>query len=89
MTRTLSRLHCLRVSRVLQSYLDGRIDGLTSRRIRDHLDECRRCGLEADTYRAIIDALARHEQPADAAVDRLRAFGEALLDETRPKRHRS
>jgi predicted anti-sigma-YlaC factor YlaD len=81
-------VHCWHVSRVLQTYLDGHTDDLTSRRVREHLDECRRCGLQADTYRAIIDALARHEQPADEPVDRLRAFGEALL-ETPPERRSS
>jgi anti-sigma factor RsiW len=67
------------VSRVLQPYLDGHADDMTSRRVQGHLDECRRCGLEADTYRAISDALARHEPPTDEAVARLRAFGETLL----------
>lgn len=85
MTRTPSPVRCWRTARVLQSYLDGHTDDLTSRRVREHLDECRRCGLEADTYRAITDALACHERPAEQAVDRLRAFGEALL-ETPPER---
>jgi anti-sigma factor RsiW len=80
-TRKPSPLLCWRVSRVLQSYLDGQTDDLTTRRVREHLDECRRCGLEADTYRAVMNALARHEQPTDAALERLRAFGESLVSD--------
>lgn len=71
MTRKPSPLHCWRVSRVLQSYLDGQTDDLTRRRVREH----------PDTYRAVINALARHEQPTAAARERPRAFGESLLSD--------
>ncbi|AEA23510.1 putative zinc finger protein [Amycolatopsis echigonensis] len=83
--KILSLVQCWQVSRVLQSYLDGQTDDVTSRRIQEHLDECRRCGLEADTYRAITNALTRHDLPTDEVVGRLRAFGEALRD-TPPER---
>jgi anti-sigma factor RsiW len=52
-------VECLRVSRVLQSYLDGVVDEVTARRVARHLERCRRCGAEADTYSAIKAALAR------------------------------
>ena len=70
---------CLQVMRVLQSYLDGHTDEVTARRVANHLEACRRCGLEAATYREIKASLARRAAPPDqAAVDRLQAFGTAL-----------
>ncbi|GAB3488448.1 anti-sigma factor family protein [Amycolatopsis cihanbeyliensis] len=71
-------LRCLRVMRTLQSHLDGEVDEDTSRWVAQHLEECRRCGLEADTYRAISDALAQHRHGDAEAITRLRAFGAAL-----------
>lgn len=73
---------CAEVARVLQSYLDGHVDDLTARRVGRHLEHCRRCGLEAETYQAIKDALARRGRDIDArSLDRLRAFGERLAEE--------
>lgn len=71
-------LRCWHVLRVLQSYLDGEADEVTSREVAEHLEECRRCGLEADTYQAIKHALAHHQRPVDDAVTRLHAFAETL-----------
>lgn len=76
-------LECLRVTRVVQSYLDGVVDEVTARRVAEHLEQCRRCGLEADTYRAIKDALDRREHTPVDAVDRLRAFAEHLTGDGR------
>lgn len=71
---------CLEVGRQLQSYLDGHVDDLTATRLSRHLELCRRCGMKADTYRAIKQSLARRAEPVDPdAVARLRAFGEELL----------
>jgi anti-sigma factor RsiW len=76
---------CLQVMRVLQSYLDGQTDQVTARRVANHLDACRRCGLEASTYREIKSALARQAAPLDdASVARLRAFGSSLIEQTAP-----
>ncbi len=70
---------CMQTMRVLQSYLDGHTDEVTARRVANHLDACRRCGLEASTYREIKAALARKAVPLEqASLDRLRAFGTAL-----------
>jgi anti-sigma factor RsiW len=70
---------CMQVMRVLQSYLDGHTDEVTARRVANHLEACRRCGLEAATYREIKAALARQAAaPDQAALDRLRAFGTSL-----------
>lgn len=74
--------NCMQVARVLQSYLDGQVDDLTARRVRRHLEHCRRCGLKSETYEAIRDAIARRGRHVDAdALDRLREFGERLAEE--------
>ncbi len=72
-------MSCHQVGEVLQQYLDGHIDADRARRIEEHLEECRRCGMEADTYERIKATLAarRPEVPAES-VDRLREFGERL-----------
>jgi predicted anti-sigma-YlaC factor YlaD len=78
-------LECLRVTRVLQSYLDGVVDEVTARRVAAHLEDCRRCGLRADTYAAIKTALARHEPTPPPALTRLREFaGTLATDEADP-----
>jgi anti-sigma factor RsiW len=67
--------------RILQSYLDGHTDEMTARRVAGHLEECRRCGLDAATYREIKASLARRAAPPDRdAVERLRAFGVSLAE---------
>ena len=80
----LSRSGCLRVTRALQGYLDGEVDEATSTIISKHLEECRRCGLEASTYRAIKVAITEagpDVAPVDAnAVERLRRFAEDLSE---------
>lgn len=43
----------------MQSYLDGEVDETTARKVCVHLELCRRCGMLADTYRAIKQAMAR------------------------------
>ena len=72
-------MSCHQVGAVLQEYLDGNIDAERAQRIEEHLDECRRCGLEAETYERIKSTLAtqRPEVPEES-VQRLREFGERL-----------
>ncbi len=86
----LSRSGCLRVTRVLQSYLDGEIDPETSAIVAQHLEECRKCGLEASTYRTIKTAIAQVGDEAAsvdrAAVERLRHFADDLADPPTPGR---
>jgi len=72
---------CMQVMRALQSYLDGQTDEVTARRVANHLEACRRCGLEAATYREIKASLARTASPPELdAVERLRAFGASLAE---------
>lgn len=76
---------CAEVAAVLQQFLDGEVDDVTTQRVRRHLDACRRCGLEAETYTAIKDALARR-RPAveDDTFRRLREFGRELSEPNHP-----
>ena len=72
-------LNCKQVARVLQAYLNGDLDELDTRRVTAHLEDCRRCGLEAATIREIKRALAGRYEPPPDAVARLRAFCEDML----------
>lgn len=76
-----SMASCLRVIRVLQTYLDGELDQHRARRVAAHLETCRRCGLDATTYTEIKQALSRHQQPLPAdTLSRLEAFTERLVE---------
>jgi anti-sigma factor RsiW len=76
---------CLRTSRVLQHYLDGETDDLTAARVAEHLEECRRCGLQARTYQAIKQALRSGSRDVDdLALRRLRAFSHSLAEHDGP-----
>lgn len=83
----LSRSGCLRVTRVLQSYLDGEVDATTSAIVAHHLEECRRCGLEASTYRTIKAAITQAGHEATTvdpdALARLRSFAQDLAEHRR------
>jgi anti-sigma factor RsiW len=70
-------------TRLLQSYLDGETDPVTSRRVWAHVEECRRCGAELSTYWNIKNALSLGTGPEQAAVQRMRDFAESLLQDGR------
>lgn len=74
------QLDCATVGELLQQYLDHEIDEDRGRLIAAHLDDCRRCGLEAETYDRIKHSLAaqRADVPAES-VERLRDFGLSLI----------
>lgn len=76
---------CFRTSRVLQRYLDGEADDLTAERVAEHLDQCRRCGLQARTYQAIKQSLHSGSRDVDdLALRRLRAFHRSLAEHEGP-----
>lgn len=83
--RSPAPLSCLEVAEVLQQYLDDQADDDLARRISAHLDDCRRCGLEADTYRRIKRSLACHRGPVpDDTLERLREFADRLSRDGEP-----
>lgn len=72
-------LDCHQVGEMLQYYLDGEIDAVRDDKIAAHLDACRQCGLEAETYERIRTALAGRRPDVSAeSIARLREFGERL-----------
>lgn len=76
------RLLCPEVGRVLQSYLDDELDEGLSRRVREHLESCRRCGLEAAAYEELKDVLGRRAAPLrPESAQRLRDFASSLVNE--------
>lgn len=84
-------MSCAEVGELLQEYLDDVLDDARAARLAAHLEECRRCGLEADTYRRIKQSLAERrggiDVVADNAIARLRAFGEQLARGEHPHEH--
>ncbi len=77
------RLTCPEVGRLLQRFLDDELDDEAAvDAIARHIDDCGRCGLEAETYERIKVALARRrpDLPVET-VERLRRFGGSLTDE--------
>jgi hypothetical protein len=77
-------LSCPEVGRLLQRFLDDELaDPNAVDAIAGHLDDCGRCGLEAETYTRIKAALAarRPDLPPET-VQRLREFGAGLIDQS-------
>jgi len=73
------RMRCMATMRVLQTYIDGGLDDVAARRVVEHLEDCRRCGLEAEVYTEIKAALGGQDRSFDPrALERLRRFGEQL-----------
>jgi anti-sigma factor RsiW len=76
---TPKQMSCRQVGKVLQTYLDDELDDDAARKVAAHLEDCRRCGLEAETYDALKESLRRGPAGlADEPVARLRDFGERL-----------
>lgn len=79
--RVRDRIECMRVRPLLQSFLDGELDGPQRQLVATHLEACRRCGLAASTYESLKRRLQQLDQPADAdAVARLTDFVDHLAD---------
>ena len=78
--RASSEVNCREVGRALQSYLDGDVESDFAEKIAAHLEKCKDCGLEYETYMRIKDSLAdRQNDQLDAdAIARLREFGKNL-----------
>jgi anti-sigma factor RsiW len=71
--------NCREVATYLHAFLDGEVDDRTAQRLAAHLEDCRKCGLEASTYRALKQALDRRSDPPLDALNRLHAFAEQLV----------
>lgn len=78
-----TEVNCREVGRVLQSYLDGDVESDFAEKIAAHLEKCKDCGLEYETYTRIKDSLSgmnNDEIDADA-IARLRDFGRNLTSD--------
>lgn len=74
-------MNCRDVGLRLQTYLDGELDDERMERIRNHLDECVKCGLEADVFTSIKNDLSSQARPVNAeAIARLRAFSDKISE---------
>ena len=77
--RNRTEVDCKEVGKVLQSYLDNDIEEGFAAKIAEHLEACKDCGLELETYERIKASLAGKMPEVDpAALARLRAFGERI-----------
>lgn len=73
---------CAEVMRHLQAYIDGELpDEIAARRIATHLESCRRCGLEAETYNRLKRSLERLRPIDEKAIRRLEEFARRLGDQ--------
>lgn len=74
-------LTCRQLGPVLQAYIDDEAHELDVDLIREHLEACRDCGLEHETYLQIKASLARHSSavPTDVTA-RLLAFTDTLSE---------
>ena len=74
-----SRLSCRQVGPLLQSYLDGELDQDVATRVEAHVEQCRRCGFEAEVYAALTESLRTVPVGSSpASLARLRQFGERV-----------
>ncbi len=70
---------CAEALDALHEYLDGELAPGRLAHIGQHLDACRRCGLEAEAYRALKQAVRRAGNGVDElALERLRAYARRL-----------
>ena len=83
--RLMMRLHrkagisCARVQDLVQSYLDGELEtGPERDHLVAHLEMCRLCGVEAETYERIKASLAA--DPPPESVGRLTQFAASIPD---------
>ncbi|MBW3627425.1 MAG: zf-HC2 domain-containing protein [Actinobacteria bacterium] len=75
-------LTCPEVARLLQRHLDEELPQHLAVRVEAHLEDCRRCGLEAEAYEQIKQAVHRQGQTVPPeSVERLRAFAASLLEQ--------
>lgn len=72
-------ISCARVQDLVQAYLDGELEtGPERERLIAHLEMCRLCGVEAETYERIKASLAT--DPPPESVGRLTQFAASIPD---------
>lgn len=72
-------LSCEQVAMVMQQYLDSELAADEVPKVLAHLEMCKDCGLEAELYTKIKDALVLHRvTPSEASMSGVRALAEQL-----------
>lgn len=77
-------IECMRVGRLLQSYLDGELDDAHgAAMVARHLQACRRCGMAADSIQTLKNHVAglRHD-PDPEQVERIEQVIDELTERT-------
>ena len=70
---------CRRVAALMQAYLDGELPESETATVAAHLDDCVRCGIDADVYRRVKAAVHGLRTPADRdVVQRLHSYAQEL-----------
>jgi anti-sigma factor RsiW len=70
---------CAEVMEHLQAYIDGEMrDEIAARRVAAHLETCRQCGLELETYKRLKSSLQRLGPIDQQAISRLSEFAKRL-----------
>jgi hypothetical protein len=80
LTKVGAMSRCPRSSQMLQCHLDGELDNpIAVLQVSEHLEGCRRCGLQAAVYRAIKQVLRSQGRDIDElALRRLYMFTRSL-----------
>lgn len=72
-------LSCQQVGKILQSFLDAELDEVTTDKVAEHLEDCRRCGMAADVYLEIKASLGRDAPVVpEESLSRLEEFARGL-----------
>ena len=75
-----SMMKCEEALYSLFEYLDGEVDESTERRVREHLEVCRRCYSRAEFERAFLEAVASSAH-SERVPDSVRERVLAVLDD--------
>lgn len=79
--RAQSPANCREVGQAIQGFIDCEVETDFATKIAEHLEDCKRCGLEAEVYTQIKTSLEERRSPVDEhVVARLRDFGSSLSD---------
>lgn len=74
-------LSCRQVGKILQSFLDSELDEISTDKVAEHLEDCRRCGMAADEYLEIKASLGRGAPVSlEESLSRLEEFARRLTE---------
>ena len=75
-------LSCRQLGKILQSFLDSELDEISTDKVAEHLEDCRRCGMAADEYLEIKASLGRDAPVSlEESLGRLVEFARRLTED--------